>query len=66
MRRGAHLCRVAGGQGGGHLGDRPTGNGVGPIGGHVAERDQDKGAVLQAGMGQDQPIGGKAALILHG
>lgn len=66
MQGGANLGAVGGGQGGGHLRHCQAGDRVGPVGGHVAERDENEGTVLQAGMRQDQPVRCKGALVVSG
>ena len=50
------------GEGCGHLRDGLAGEGMGPVGGHIQQGDEDEGAVLQAGVGQDQTVRGFAAL----
>lgn len=65
MGRRANLGAVGGGQGGRHLGDGQASDRVGPVGGHVTKWDKHKGAVLQAGVWQDQLVGGKVTLVVR-
>ena len=49
-----------------HLQNGLAAHRVAPIGGDVSQRHQNKGAVLQAGMGKNQLIGGDFALLVGG
>lgn len=61
-----HRGNVIGGQGGQHLRHCQPQCGMQPIGGNFGQGNQHKGTILQPGMRQDQPVGGKPDLIISG